>query len=658
MADFGGEVTNFGNRLVQARKQAEDQDAVSKALTDDTIEFSKMETEEQNAGAGPVNRGWSVRGEEPISRSDNLRKRMTDRYNAQAKLMPSEEARRKYQQVSENQIAETYARSLKWEARKKAEGYLDGVWERGNKLALQQLQAPSIDSTIASLDVLKTDIDGNTGTVLPADAAPDVYNKLGSNVVKNYFTGLADSSVEMSPEKRMAVLAQGREMLKNPPKEFAQFLDATDIQALERKLDSAEREGKQHDAYREQLEKKALEESRERTQNALLNDIYNGKGSIKNILRSNLDPDKKQQMIGILERRLKEPKVASDENLRSVVSRIHADAEDPAAITSEAQIKAEYISGKLTWEQMQRAEREFQDRLTLPGQVQAEMKKRMFREVDALYSRADPEMSQAMSAKFTSYALQELEEAQKRGESTRELLDANSPKYLGRRAQTFLRDPKEVFKGTVNKLKARAAAKKGEIVVPDGRVLMINPAGQMGHVPAAKVEEKKKQGFKLANEEKPTKAAEKPKKPGFWEDVGKTIESLRPGISLLEKNGESQGFAFANPFENEKKGGRSPQSVGKPVSIEEQVDEIEKEIEIQSSNLADARDAGKPTAKFEKRIEQLEQMREEIDPTVTATEEELMAKPRGTDEEEAKIRNDLGTVQSKNRDAKRDRRKK
>jgi hypothetical protein len=363
-------------------------------------------------------------------------------------------------------------------------------------------------------------------------------------------------------------------------------------------------------------------------------------------------------MIGILERRLKEPKVASDENLRSVVARIHADAEDPAAITSEAQIKAEYIGGKLTWEQMQRAEREFQDRLTLPGQVQAEMKKRMFREADSLYSKADPEMAQAMSAKFTSYALQELEEAQKRGESTRELLDANSPKYLGRKAQTFLRDPKEVFKSTVNKVKAQVAAKKGEIVVPEGRVLMINPAGQMGHVPAAKVEEKKKQGFKLANEASPPKAQEKPKKPGFWEDVGKAFGIIKEGIP---EKGSAEGFAFANPFDKgkEKKGGgRSPQSIGKPMSVEDQVDEIEKEIEIQSSNLADARDAGKPTAKFEKRIDQLEQMREEIDPTVTATEEELMAKPRGSDQEEAKIRNELGTVQSKNRDAKRDQRKK
>lgn len=506
MASMGGEIADFGNKLIAVRKQAEDAEAFSNAVTDDAVEFAKMERDAQAAGPGPVNKGWSVRGEQPVSMADSLQKKMRERSDGQMKALPSDEARRRYRAASQGQIAEAYARNIKWERRQLSEGYLVNIGERNKKLTLENYQDPSLEKALSSIEILKQDIDGNTGTVLSAQDAPVAYRELGGNIVKSYFNGLADASVEMSTEKRLGVIAHGREILKNPPKEFAALLAADDVKALSAKLDSAEREGRVNDSYRVELEKKATQERRDAVQNQLLTDIYEGRGSVKNILRSNLDPDKKQVMLNVLKARLNEPKIPNPNVLREVVERIYADGDDPRKITTEDQVTRLYTKGNLTWDQKQKAISELRSMGKVGGQVEVDLKRQLLKQADATLVKrdalgmADPDGQEAM-AKFTSYVLSEIERQKSEGKPVRDLLDANSPNYLGKAIANYRKTPQEIMRAQIDRMRMKSRSAPTPVnpsTAPEGKVLMIRPDGVQGYVPKARADYYRKRGYKEA----------------------------------------------------------------------------------------------------------------------------------------------------------------
>lgn len=506
MASMGGEIADFGNKLIAVRKQAEDAEAFSNAVTDDAVEFAKMERDAQAAGPGPVNKGWSVRGEQPVSMADSLQKKMRERSDGQMKALPSDEARRRYRTASQGQIAEAYARNIKWERRQLSEGYLVNIGERNKKLTLENYQDPSLEKALSSIEILKQDIDGNTGTVLSAQDAPVAYRELGGNIVKSYFNGLADASVEMSTEKRLGVIAHGREILKNPPKGFAALLAADDVKALSAKLDSAEREGRVNDSYRVELEKKATQERRDAVQNQLLTDIYEGRGSVKNILRSNLDPDKKQVMLNVLKARLNEPKIPNPNVLREVVERIYADGDDPRKITTEDQVTRLYTKGNLTWDQKQKAISELRSMGKVGGQVEVDLKRQLLKQADATLVKrdalgmADPDGQEAM-AKFTSYVLSEIERQKSEGKPVRDLLDANSPNYLGKAIANYRKTPQEIMRAQIDRMRMKSRSAPTPVnpsTAPEGKVLMIRPDGVQGYVPKARADYYRKRGYKEA----------------------------------------------------------------------------------------------------------------------------------------------------------------
>ncbi len=549
MAEFGGQVSRFGNQLVQKRKHAEDADAVSNALVSDTIEFSKMENEARQAGPGPVNRGWSVRGEQPISRADDLYKKMQGRYNSQLSSMPSEEAKRKYSFAVEQDMAQTYANNIKWENREKLEQYHAGIDQRGTMLSQESYQNPNFDRAANSLRVLREDLNGHVGSTIDEASASKLYSKYGGDIAKSYIGGLAESSIEMSPTRRAIVLSEAREKLRNLPPEFSGLLDGNDLRILGNQIDSAERAGVQNDNYREALGKKALQESRDKEQNKILEDIYEGKGSVKSILKSNLDPDKKQTMLNVLKARLDEPNIPSQDALHGVFQRIHAEPSDPKRITSDDQLLKEFTKGKLTLTQLKQARTELGSLGTVQGQVEGDMKKHLMRQAEAALAKpnsmgmVDPDGQENM-AKFNSYVIGEIEAQKRSGKPVRELLDANSPNYLGKAITNYKKTPQQIMKSTVERMKTQKRAdtqaskysewdnirdqfgslkdklttevqrmtntsgdngfserynKKSIPVIPPpkGTVPMLDPSGRRGYVPEEDVKKALAQGYKL-----------------------------------------------------------------------------------------------------------------------------------------------------------------
>lgn len=507
MAEFGGEVSKFGNKLVAARKQAEDADAVANATSSATIEIGRMqaETVQKGSAAAPMKPGWVARGELPVNPSDELNGKMRALFDKQMAEMPSEEAKRRYRAAIEPDIDNTYVNTVKWENADRARKYDQNIDLRGDALSTEAYQNPSIDRTFTSLRIIKDDLDGHAGSTIAVDAVPLAYAKQGGKVVKSYFAGVADSAIEMSPERRAIVLGEARAKLKNLPPEFAGTLDGNDIRLLENQIDAAERAGKQNDAYNEALGKKALQESRDKVQNQLLEDIYEGKGSIKSILKSNLDPDKKQTMINVLNAKLREPAIPKSDALHGVFQRIHADPSDPKKITSEDQLLKEFTKGKLTVTQLKQARTELASLGTVHGQVEGDMKKHLMRQAEAALAKpnamgmSDPD-GQENLAKFNSYMIQEIEAQKKAGKPVRELLDANSPNYLGKAIANYRKTPQQIMKSTVERLKNQAKTTQAMNVAqpPKDTVRMLDPTGRPGLIPKANIDKALKRGFKLA----------------------------------------------------------------------------------------------------------------------------------------------------------------
>lgn len=492
LSQLGGQIGEFGEKLVRTRKAAIDSDAVANAKTEDTIALDKQVDE--------IRKTWDPNS--PDSPAEGLRASMNKTMEARLKQMPSGEAQRAYRDRMAATMESKYLETLKWENHSRAAIQNENLLVRADKASSEIFNAPSMRSTLEHLNDLNADIQSKAGVSLEVADAPKVYNKLGSNIAKSYFSGLAESSVEMTPERRAETIKLGREMLKKPPKEIAPLLSGEDIRVLEGRFDQAEREGKINDNYMDGLNKKAIQEARDKEQNKLLEDIYEGKGSVKSILRSNLDPDKKQVMLNVLKAKLNEPKIPRQDALHNVFERIHADDEDPKKIRSEDQLLKEFTSGKLTVTQLKQARTELNSLGTVHGQVEGDLKKQLMRQAESVLVKkgpmgiADPD-AQANLAKFNSYVIGEIEAQRKAGKPVRELLDANSPNYLGKAIQNYQKTPQQVMKSTLERVKQKTQAVQAVKPPPD-TVRMLDPSGKPGFIPKGNVDKALKRGFKVA----------------------------------------------------------------------------------------------------------------------------------------------------------------
>jgi hypothetical protein len=500
LAQFGGALGQVGSKLMETRKRAIESDAVSAGFTDAMLKFSAIDDEErekyQAELAANPGRAVDVRGI-----SENSKARMEAVIEEQVKAMPTGDAQRAYLERVNPVATRFYLGSVDWENKTRSGAIVSNLGARGNIISQDLMKSPSLAKTVDYLRGMNEDIAAKTGVVLDQDTAQKAKAGLGKQYVSSLFDGLAGGTE--------ADAAYGRNLLKNLPPELQEYVDSQDVRQFENRFDQADRERRLQKSLDEQAQKDALKVNQDKAQNAILADIYAGKATVKDIIHGKgalLDPDKKQQMINVLEARQKEPRTENPENLRRVVDRIYADPEDPMRISSEDQIINMYTRGSLSWAQKQHAMNEFRGRYTSAGQVESEQKKQLFRTANAALVQKDAlgmsdPAGQEQMGKFWSYALTEIENAKKEGKPVRELLDANSPKYLGKYIQNYKRSPIEAMREQAARLKNQASQPTNQPPVvpqPKGSVLMLDPSGKRFYIPASNVDKARARGYKEA----------------------------------------------------------------------------------------------------------------------------------------------------------------
>lgn len=669
LARLGGQIGDFGSKLMETRKRAIESDAVASAYSDSFVQFGKFEEEEKAAYQESL-RSNPNQPADIAGVSDRVKTRMDALIQERLKAMPTGDAQQSYMERIQPLSDRMYVGTRAWEnsirsnfAEQKNEVRIDGYSQ-------EIYRSASLSKALDAMAAIKMDLSSQDGTVIGAEQSSKIQSGAARKFSASLFEGLAE---EISTTKDEGIyqerLAYGKKLVGELPKELSQHLDAADLRKLDSRLDQAARERKTQIQIDKSAQKEAMKVAQDKAQNAILSDIYSGKSNVKDIIHGKgaiLDPDKKQIMLNILKARQNEPKVANPEGLRKVVERIYAEPDDPRRITSEREIMQSYVKGELTWDQKQKALNEFRGRFTAAGQVETDMKKQLFKQASAALTQkdalgmADP-AGQEQLAKFQSFALNEIEQARKEGKPIRELLDANSPKYLGNLIKNYQRSPQQIFKEQAARLKNQAVQKQTQSQVvpqPKGTVLMLDPSGKRFYVPEANAAKARARGFKPVD------------------NKGRRPQSIGEPKFFNPSTGE----AFAEP---EEKFGLSfdEESIERVLrdpnlSKEEKLDRLsEFQSEMEDFDPS-ASDSDVPPEKFQSLMERVKSASDGLDETIVLKkrdtprgsskektpddlEERLAASPRGrTDADEAAIRGRLNDVRSYNRNAGVDKRKK
>lgn len=201
----------------------------------------------------------------------------------------------------------------------------------------------------------------------------------------------------------------------------------------------------------EKLNKEELETAQKQTQNDFLEKLSKNQLSTKDVLNSNLSPfgsGSKEAFLQLMKAKNEAPAKTDPYTFNKVFSQIHLPDGDPKKIVDENDINKYVSQGKLTLEDAIKLRKEVQGKGTEEGSAAAMMKKNLFETARATFIKnnliADPQGQETLSA-FTAYALKEYDAQKKQGKTDMQLLDPQSPDYIGKGMSLFKRTPQQIM---------------------------------------------------------------------------------------------------------------------------------------------------------------------------------------------------------------------
>ncbi len=244
----------------------------------------------------------------------------------------------------------------------------------------------------------------------------------------------------------------------------------------------AEREirGREVDADRQRLAaKRAIAEQQTATQNDFLDQLHKGTLTWDTIKKSKLDPfgsGSKDTFMDMIKQG-KEARIKSDPHLQSdLFDRIHADDDDPKKIWDENDLNQYYGKG-LDLTAIRALRSEIQGKGTAEGKIENDLKKGVMAQAKKSLVASNPMMGiqdpegQAQYQKFQNYFLTEYPKQRKAGKTPEELLNPDSPSYLGNQIKQFTRSPQQIMQGLTKGMKPQAAPVSPEKVRKPGETL-------------------------------------------------------------------------------------------------------------------------------------------------------------------------------------------
>ncbi len=328
---------------------------------------------------------------------------------------------------------------------------------------------------------------------LPATAAGELQLKTQTELAKSAVRGW----IKLNPDDAKAQLNEGK---------WDKYIDGDLKHQLFGEADQATRAQSVEQERLQKQYKEVIVQQQTKTQNDFLQQMVDGKLSAKEILQSNLDAfgsGSKEQFLKMLEQQNKEKleKLRTDPGVYvDLWDKVHLPDGDPKKIVDENQLN-QYMGRGLTVQDINVLRGEIQGKKTIAGSDEAELKKGLtdiakgkLTKSNPLLGKVDPE-GDIQYQKFLVGFLNEYGTQRKAGKTPQQLLSPESPDYLGKNIDQYQRSSQQIIRDLVKSGNKNTNANVAP--VGDPMIGVIAPDGRPGKLPQSKIEEAKKQGFKV-----------------------------------------------------------------------------------------------------------------------------------------------------------------
>lgn len=235
----------------------------------------------------------------------------------------------------------------------------------------------------------------------------------------------------------------------------------------------AERAKEIEDERLQRAHEKIVKQQQQDTQNDFLDRMSQGTLSSKDILGSNLDPfgsGSKEQFLQLLKTSQSEKIKTDPSTFTDIFNRVHLPASDPNAINDENILNG-YLGKGLTLDDIKNLRKEMQDKGTQAGDIEGQLKKGLTDIAQGKLTKSNPltkfkdPIGDANYQRWLSDFLTNYNEQKKKGKTPQELLNPDSPDYMGKTIDRYVRSQTDVIKDTVRALQRPGTQKAGPVPV-------------------------------------------------------------------------------------------------------------------------------------------------------------------------------------------------
>jgi hypothetical protein len=334
--------------------------------------------------------------------------------------------------------------------------------ERGAAAVAEEAQRKRVDvghaTTLSSLDALRTSslqapdeatraaAVGAAHQLIQASVATgDLTAEQGAQLQKQWTASYSEGAVSMRP------FAQQIEVLSKPKGTVADFI-----------APDKREEMLQHAILAKQVEdQRALalqKQQQEEAQKAFLARMQSGQLTPQDVLRSNLSPfgsGSKDEFLNMLKAHGGASGKSDPQTFNELFTRIHLPSGSAGKITNENELNDYMSKNLLSIEDLQKLRNEVQGNNTTEGDSEAQLKKGLFEVAKNALTRSNPllgiqdPIGEENLLRFNSWFLGEYQRQRQTGKTPQQLLSPDSPDYLGRRLQSYVRSPQQIIQDTL-----------------------------------------------------------------------------------------------------------------------------------------------------------------------------------------------------------------
>lgn len=209
---------------------------------------------------------------------------------------------------------------------------------------------------------------------------------------------------------------------------------------------------------------RAKKEANNTIGNDFLNRMYKGQLTNKDILNSDLPAfgeDSKHTWLNILKTNTEGKAKRDNAVFKSMLGRIHAPDDDPSKITTDAPLLRAAVNGDIPFEDLQQLRGELVGRGTQEGKFESAQISTFMKTAEDNLVKSNPMMGikdaqgEEQMARFQSEFIKKFQDGKGKGKSVDDMLNPDSPDYLGNLITKYKKSPSEIMQGNMKALQPK-----------------------------------------------------------------------------------------------------------------------------------------------------------------------------------------------------------